>query len=304
VSSLTGNAGQRVNALAAGLPSNLFVVNPDKSRANLLTNFGGSTHNAATLDVRRRFAKGVLFDVNYTFTKAMQGLFETLREGPVKAVSPYGITHGLKMNWIYELPIGAAKPLLGHAHGVVQQIVGGWAIDGTGRVQSGDPFSLGNVRLVGMTRNQLQDAVGMNFNNGAKIAYFLPQDIIQNTIRAYNTSANGYGSLGAPSGRYIAPADYPGCIEAFPGQCGGTQLMLYGPHFTRFDISAVKKFRINERANVEFRAEFLNAFNNINFIVGSARPTRTRPPISAVSRSARRPTPIRTPPRRTIPAGG
>src|SRR5262249_48543244 len=128
--------------------------------------------------------------------------------------------------------------------------------------------------LVGMTRRQLQDAVGMNFNDGAKIAYFLPQDIIQNTIKAFNTSATsagGYGSLGAPGGRYIAPANSPGCIEAFPGQCGGTQLMLYGPHFTRFDLSAVKKFRINERANVEFRAEFLNAFNNINFLVGSAQ---------------------------------
>ncbi len=274
VSSLTGNATQRTNALTAGLPTNLFVLNPDKARANLLTNFGGSTYNAATVDVRHRFAKGLLFDVNYTFTKAMQGLFETLREGPVKAVSPNGITHGLKMNWIYELPIGNGKPLLGNAHGVLQQIVGGWAIDGTGRVQSGDPFSLGNVRLIGMTRNQLQSAVGMNFNDGAKIAYFLPQDIIQNTIKAFNTSAtsaNGYGSQGAPTGRYIAPASYPGCVEAFTGQCGGTQAILYGPHFTRFDISAVKKFRISERANVEFRAEFLNAFNNINFLVGSAQ---------------------------------
>ena len=274
VSTLTGNAGQRANALAAGLPSNLFLVNPDKNRANLLTNFGGSTYNAATVDVRRRFSNGLLFDVNYTFARAMQGLFETLREGPVKAVSPLGITHGLKMNWIYELPVGAGKPLLRNAHGAMQQILGGWAINGTGRVQSGDPFAMGNVRLVGMTRQDLQNAVGMNFNDGARIAYFLPQDIIQNTIKAFNTSAttaSGYGSLGAPAGRYIAPANGPGCIETFTGQCGGTQLILYGPHFTRFDISAVKKFRINERANVEFRAELLNAFNNINFIVGSAQ---------------------------------
>ncbi len=169
VSSLTGNATQRASALAAGLPSNLFVVNPDKARANLLTNFGGSTYNAATVDFRRRFAKGLLFDVNYTFTKAMQGLFETLREGPVKAVSPNGITHGLKMNWIYELPVGNGKSLLGNAHGVLQQIVGGWAINGTGRVQSGDPFSLGNVRLIGMTRNQLQSAVGMELHRRGEV---------------------------------------------------------------------------------------------------------------------------------------
>src|SRR5215475_9221314 len=123
-----------------------------------------------------------------------------------------------------------------------------------------------------MTRNELQNAVGMRFNDGAKIAYYLPQDIVDNTIRAYNTSAtsaNGYGSLGAPSGRYVAPAGAPGCVEAYTGQCGSTRLMLYGPHFTRFDMSAVKKTRITERVNLEIRGELLNAFNNINFLVGS-----------------------------------
>ena len=38
---------------------------------------------------------------------------------------------------------------------------------------------------------------------------------------------------------------------------------------TRFDMSIVKKTRISERVNVELRGEFLNAFNNINFLVGN-----------------------------------
>jgi hypothetical protein len=50
---------------------------------------------------------------------------------------------------------------------------------------------------------------------------------------------------------------------------GLSHLVLYGPRFTRFDMSAVKRFKITERVNFEFRAEFLNAFNNINFIVGN-----------------------------------
>ena len=50
---------------------------------------------------------------------------------------------------------------------------------------------------------------------------------------------------------------------------GFTRVMLYGPRFTRFDLSAVKRTRITERFDVEFRAEMLNAFNNINFIVGN-----------------------------------
>lgn len=270
----TNSAPQRANALAAGISPNFFVVNPDKlGGANLLTNFGGSTYNAGTVDLRRRLSSGLLADVNYTFSKAIANIGTTLRQGPVKTTSQLNITHALKANWIYELPFGKGHRLLGNAHGALDRIVAGWSINGGGRLQSGAPFSMGNVRLVGMTRKDLQNALGMRFDNGAKLAYFLPQDIIDNTIRAFNTSAtstNGYGSLGAPTGRYIAPAGGPNCVEAFTGQCGGTSLILYGPHFTRFDISAVKKTRINERVNLELRGELLNAFNNINFVVGSA----------------------------------
>ena len=268
----TNSAAQRTNALNAGLPVNFFQVNPGVSAANLLTNLGGSTYNAGTIDVRRRLSGGIQFDVNYTLAKGMTSVFTSLRAPLSKAMSPITITHGLKGNWIYELPFGKGKHLLGSAHGALDKIVGGWSINGTGRVQSGSPFSMGNVRLVGMTRNELQSAIGMRFNDGAKIAYFLPQDIIDNTIRAFNTSAtsaSGYGSQGAPSGRYIAPASAGSCIEVYNGQCGGTSLILYGPHFTRFDISAVKKTKIGERVNVELRGELLNAFNNINFLVGS-----------------------------------
>jgi hypothetical protein len=134
-------------------------------------------------------------------------------------------------------------------------------------------MTFGNVTLVGMTRKDLQKAIKVRFDNNAKISYFLPQDIIDNTIRANNvsaTSATGYGALGAPTGRYIAPASTAACAETFGAQCGTNHLMVYGPSFTRFDLSAVKKFRITERFNFEFRAEFLNAFNNINFLLGSA----------------------------------
>jgi hypothetical protein len=268
----TNSAAQRANAIAAGLPANFFQVNPGVSAANLLTNLGGSNYNAGTLDVRRRLTNGFQFDVNYTFAKGMTSVFTSLRAPLTKAMSPITITHSLKGNWIYELPFGHGKHLLGNAHGALDRIVGGWSINGTGRVQSGSPFSMGNVRLVGMTRNELQAAVGMRFNDATKVAYFLPQDIIDNTIRAFNTSASsptGYGSAGAPTGRYIAPASSGNCIEVYAGQCGGTSLILYGPHLTRFDISAVKKTRINERVNIELRGELLNAFNNINFLVGS-----------------------------------
>ena len=54
----------------------------------------------------------------------------------------------------------------------------------------------------------------------------LPQDVIDDTIKAFSVSATsptGYGALGAPSGRYFAPANGPDCIETISndyGDCG------------------------------------------------------------------------------------
>ena len=46
--------------------------------------------------------------------------------------------------------------------------------------------------------------------------------------------------------------------------------MLKGPAFFRSDLSIVKKIKFTENTNLELRGEFLNAFNNINFLVGTA----------------------------------
>jgi hypothetical protein len=74
---------------------------------------------------------------------------------------------------------------------------------------------------------------------------------------------------GNPTGAYIAPAGL-GCNQANVGDCGFNNLVLKGPSFYRADISVAKRIRFNETMNAEIRAEFLNAFNNINFLVGSA----------------------------------
>jgi hypothetical protein len=282
---LVGNATFRNNAIAAGLPANFFRVNPGKlGGAFSIENNGRTYYDAAVVEVRRRLSHGLLIQGSYAFAKAMTNIPvsssivnyqpRTLRDmSRDKTMSPFGITHALKMNWIYELPIGRGQALLGNAGGILNQFVGGWEFHGTARLQSGSPNDLGNVQLVGMTRGDLQNAMSVRFDDAGKVAYYLPQDIIDNTIRANNvsaTSATGYGALGAPTGRYIAPASTAACIEGFAAQCGTSHLMLYGPRFTRFDLSAVKKFKITERINFEFRAEFLNAFNNINFLLGSA----------------------------------
>jgi hypothetical protein len=154
----------------------------------------------------------------------------------------------------------------------MDRLIGGWSFDGIARIQSGRMLDFGNVRLVGMTAKDLQDAFQLRFDNAGRVIYMLPQDIIDNTVKAWSvsaTSATGYSNLGVPEGRYIAPANGPDCIEiaqtnavsAF-GDCGINNLVVTGPRLVRFDLSAVKRVPIKGRVNFEFRAEFLNAFNH------------------------------------------
>ncbi|MGH9968478.1 MAG: carboxypeptidase regulatory-like domain-containing protein [Pyrinomonadaceae bacterium] len=279
------------NGVAAGFPMNFFVVNPGVGllgggiqSVTLTTNDTNTWYDAMQLELRRRFSGGLLLQMSYTWSKSLTNFYAssqsslgqplTLRgdnEALERYRAPQDLEHGFKANWIYEFPFGRGKWFLTDANGLANHLVGGWEWHGTARIQSGRPFALGNVQLVGMDVKELQQAVDARRQPNRTVT-FLPGDIILNTRRAFSVSATGagYGALGAPTGRYIAPANSSGCLQAFVGQCGFANLILEGPRFVRFDMSLVKKIRFTERTNVEFRVELLNALNNINFLVGGS----------------------------------
>ena len=189
------------------------------------------------------------------------------------AGNPGDITHVFKISALYDLPFGQGRRFGGNVNGFVNGFIGDWSVSLVGRVQSGQLVDLGNVRMVGMTEDDVRGFFKIRFDDAAKKIWMLPQDVIDNTIRAFNvsaTSATGYGSGGPPTGRYFAPANGPDCIEideeADYGDCGTRSLIVTGPTFHNYDISIAKRVKVVGRTNVEFRFEMLNAFNNVNFI--------------------------------------
>lgn len=276
---LIGNATLRANALTAGLPANFFVANPDllgagttAGAANLTTNSGGTRAHSMQFEYRKRFSHGFSVNPSYTLSRAdlrQRFGFAKPMEWIEQAGQVGNVRQALKANFAIEVPIGQDRKFGAGMNGFMDAIVGGWSLDGVARVQSGEVLDFGNVRMVGMTKKELQKEIKVQSGPGGQI-FILPADILNNTVKAFSvsaTSADGYGSLGAPSGRYFAPANGPDCIETAPGygDCGERSIAVNGPALFRLDLGISKKFDLPGRFTFEFRGEMLNAFNDPYF---------------------------------------
>ena len=95
---------------------------------------------------------------------------------------------------------------------------------------------------------------------------WLPQDIIDNTVKAYSVSATGY-TAGTPEGRYFSPANTASCLETVAGygDCGARSVIVTGPQVFRTDITIGKRFAITGPVMGEFQWMIFNLFNNVNF---------------------------------------
>lgn len=261
--------------------SNFFIVNPLATAGSfLVTNDGNTTYNALQVELRRRLSKGLLIDGSYTFAKSLTNMFassssvfsqpRSLRfPGYDKGLSPWDVRHAFKINGIYELPFGPGRYFLGGARGFIGKALEGWQVGGVARIQSGTTLLLtsgratlnsqdSGVALRNLTRRQLQKMIEIRKTpNG--LVYWLPQSLIDNSLAAFEVGGKTLNDLKLNE-PYIGPPTTSGEF--------GERVFLQGPWQQKIDLNILKRTRVTERVNVEFRAQFLNAFNIANFFIG------------------------------------
>jgi hypothetical protein len=269
------------NAATAGFAPNFFVVNPDVSSANVSTNGGDTRYNALQLELRRRFSGGLQLNANYAFGVGQRQIFTSFRK-PYRwdeqnyntaPGNDYGnIRHVFSANWVYELPFGQGKRWGGGVSRNLNRLIGNWSYTGIARFQSGRLIDLGNIRVNGMTEADVQKLLKIRMvtdptNQFRTLVYDWPQDIIDNTIKAYSLTYNGYAN-GAPTGRYFSPANGPDCIEVGGsyGDCGVGSLVVQGPKIIRFDMSLMKDIMVTSRVGIQFQVTVFNVFNRLNLL--------------------------------------
>jgi hypothetical protein len=264
-----------------------------------------SWFDAGVIEVRRRLSNGLRFQASYQYGKSFTNAyasngdnffllgagdqsnvaFNSLRDRNLdKSFSQIDLRHAFKFDATWDLPFGKGRKFLSSSHWMTDTLLGGWTLTPIVRWQSGSPILMENIQLVGMTAQELQDAVGVYHNqtiNGVLVPVsFLPVDIIENTIRANtfeaprlatatspaNTTGNPLGQ--APTGRFIAPAGFGNCQSRSIGECGLRKFVLFGPNFFKLDSSIGKRFAIGEKRNVEFRMTAFDVLNHTNWRLG------------------------------------
>jgi hypothetical protein len=275
VGSAISNCATQYGFSAPGAyPLNFFQVNPYAascsgcSTQSFMSAGGYGDYHALAIDFRQRPWHGMQFDANYTWshTLGLQPDEQWLGSVPEFTVRNlrlgYGPTlfdlrHVIHASGTYDLPFGLGKPLL-NQHGWVNQFVGGWTLGTIFTYETGFPFNVtggfltfndygdGGLVLNGVTRSQLQSAVGVHHVPAAYSLDFNPSVFSTTNTLTCNSHLTGV------------------CQNLVPGTLTG-DLWLYGPHLWNDDLSLSKVFPIRENVRFVFQSEFLNAFNHPNW---------------------------------------
>ncbi|PYT79485.1 MAG: carboxypeptidase regulatory-like domain-containing protein [Acidobacteria bacterium] len=254
-------------------PLNFFQVNPlGASFPGVMQSYtsaaGYGTYHALQVDFRQKQWHGMQFDVNYTYSHTL-GLqpdnqwLGTVTEFTLRDLrQSYGPTsfdlrHVVHASGTFDLPFGKGKALANRP-GAVDKLVGGWSLGTIVTWQTGLPFQLfggygtfndygdGGFVLNGITKAQLQNAVGVYHTSGPYI------DVINPKLLQGNSSPNCNSVLTGV------------CQNTTPGVFG-INPWLYGVHVWNDDTSLTKAVPINEKVRFTLQAEFLNLFNHPNF---------------------------------------
>jgi len=151
--------------------------------------------------------------------------------------SDFDTRQSVVLSWSYALPIGKGQLLAGTAHGVVQNLIGGWQLNSIDTFQTGSPFTpvMGTSLLNSGTGSQYPNRIGSGRLSKPSITRWY------NTADFVSPGAYTYGN----SGRNI----------------------LYGPGTRQFDVSLFKNFGFSQDniRHLQFRAETFNIANTPQF---------------------------------------
>ena len=218
---------------------------------------GNVEYNSLQAVLQKHMSHGLQYQVSYTFSKCMSdstgyyGAWENASSAsaywqnvydPRAEWAPcyYDATHVLSAYAIYDLPFGRGKLLAQNANSVVNAVIGGWQVSPLVSFRTGFPLPSFGADNSG------------TFSRGARLDC--------NSIPTVTPDAAipGVGvQWFTNNGNFTQPA-----AGTF-GNCAPQLGALRSPRFTNLDLSLHKDFQLTERFRLQFRTDFINAFNHV-----------------------------------------
>ncbi|HEY1464136.1 MAG TPA: hypothetical protein VGF44_12030, partial [Terriglobales bacterium] len=240
---------------------------------------GNMNYNALQVVLQKRFSQGLEAQVSYTYQKCMtnnDGYYGTW--GSTTQAAPaanywqnlydpnsdyarcyWDTTHVISAYAVYELPFGHGKRFGHDMPTAVDAVAGGWSINPIVSWHTGFPIALYGPDDSGTgSPSPRPDCIG---------AVHYPKTVSAAGMLWFDPSA------------FAAPA--AGTFGNCPAQGP-----VVGPGYMDADVSLQKNFQLRESMKLQFRADFLNAFNNVN-LAAPAHSLGTGMGFSTASQDAR-----------------
>jgi hypothetical protein len=239
-------------------PSPFFVGNP-ALLADGVTVAGtyseaNSSYNGLQAVFQKRFTHGLEGQVSYTYSHCLTDAIGYY--GDIGQVAPqsaywqnvydsraewgscyFDVTHNLTAYAVYELPFGRGKQFGHDMNSFLNALVGNWTVSPIYSLHGGFPLTIGSGN----------DNSGTN-SSGARADCNAPPQYIK------QVDLNQVGL------QWFSPSVYSNPVAGAFGSCGVSTVR--GPGLNRLDLGLQKQFPITESVRLEFRTEFLNAFNH------------------------------------------
>jgi Carboxypeptidase regulatory-like domain/TonB dependent receptor len=218
-----------------------------------------SIYHSLQITAQRRFAGAGSLLVAYTNSKLISNT-DTLTSwletsvGTIqdnnnlraeRSLSSQDVPQRLVVSYVLDLPFGQGRKYLANVNGALNNVVGGWGIDGVTTFQRGFPLVVSN----GQTNDAVLFGAGSRPNvmpGCGKTLYGAPIDRLGEW---FNTAC------------FAAPANFTFGNES------RVDASLRSDGVSNFDVAAFKRFLFgtDRRAGLEARVEFFNLFNRPQF---------------------------------------
>jgi hypothetical protein len=248
-------------------PSGPRFWNQQFSSLYAWSSIGNSSYNGLQVTLRHPSSHGLTADLNYTFSKSLdmgsgaersnefstdafggEGIQNSWNPKLNKAVSDFDTRHLITIDWVYALPLGSGKRILGGANRITDAVIGGWQWSGLSRWSSGLPFS---TYEPGWTTNYEQSGFGV-VTAPVKIKRHLvngvPQVFAADTATAINNGVYNGSPIRLP----------------YPGEAG-MRNAFRGDGYFDIDSSLSKTWKLHDEMKLKFAGEVYNVGNNVRF---------------------------------------